>query len=180
MSNAIFMVADIWPSKSNHCENDTQQPWLAISWSKLHIITKLFQQIFLHLHGTRRWVALVKQVDLFIEHSLQNPKGALQSRLSSQKISPKLHRWLKLHQWPKFAGDQKFTGDWKFTGDQKITSYQMFTGDESTTLGVRLATCVEKITTIAHLKSISRRILTTPCTDRVSDINSSSPDDSLT
>ena len=47
------------PSKSNHCENHTPRPWLAISWSKLQIFTKLFQQICLHLHGTRRRVALV-------------------------------------------------------------------------------------------------------------------------
>ena len=47
------------PSKSNHCENQTLRPWLTILWSKLQIFTKLFQQICLHLHGTRRRVALV-------------------------------------------------------------------------------------------------------------------------
>ena len=50
------------PSKPNHCENHTLRPWLAISWSKLQIFTKLFQQICLHLHGTRRRVALVQAV----------------------------------------------------------------------------------------------------------------------
>ena len=47
------------PSISNHCENHTLRPWLAISWSKLQILTKLFQQIFLRLHGTCRRIALV-------------------------------------------------------------------------------------------------------------------------
>ena len=46
------------PSKSNHCENHTLRPWIAISWSKLQIFTKLFQQICLHLHRTCRRVAL--------------------------------------------------------------------------------------------------------------------------
>ena len=46
------------PSKSNHCENHTLRPWLAISWSKLQIFTKVVQQICLHLHGIRRRVAL--------------------------------------------------------------------------------------------------------------------------
>ena len=50
------------PSKPNHCENYTLRPWLAISWSKLQIFTKLFRQICLHLHGTRRRVALVEAV----------------------------------------------------------------------------------------------------------------------
>ena len=44
------------PSKSNHWANHTLRPWLAISWSKLQIFTKLFQQICLHLHSTRRRV----------------------------------------------------------------------------------------------------------------------------
>ena len=47
------------PSISNHCENHTLRPWLAISWLKLQIFTKVFQQIGLHLHGTHRRVALV-------------------------------------------------------------------------------------------------------------------------
>ena len=58
MSNTTFMDWYL-PSKSNHCQNHTLQPWLAISWSKLQIFSKLFQQICLHLHGTRRRIALV-------------------------------------------------------------------------------------------------------------------------
>ena len=46
-------------STPNHCENHNMRPWLAISWWKLQIFTKLFQQIFLHLHGNYRRVALV-------------------------------------------------------------------------------------------------------------------------
>ena len=46
------------PSISNHCENHTLRPWLAISWWKSQIFTKLFQQICLRLYGTRRRVAL--------------------------------------------------------------------------------------------------------------------------
>ena len=46
-------------SESNNWENHTLRPWLAISWSNLQIFTKLFQHICLHLHGTRRRVALV-------------------------------------------------------------------------------------------------------------------------
>ena len=45
-------------SKLNHCENHTLRSGLAISWSKLQIFTRLFQQICLHLHGTYRRVAL--------------------------------------------------------------------------------------------------------------------------
>ena len=54
-----FYTRWYFPSKSNHCENHTLWPWLAISLSKLQIFTKLVQQICLHLHGTRRRVALL-------------------------------------------------------------------------------------------------------------------------
>ena len=46
-------------SKSSNCENHTMRPLLAISRSKFEIFIKLFQQICLYLHGTRRRVALV-------------------------------------------------------------------------------------------------------------------------
>ena len=58
MSNTTFIDWYL-PSKSNHCEIHTLHPWLAISWSKLQIFSKLFQQICRHLHGTRRRIALV-------------------------------------------------------------------------------------------------------------------------
>ena len=47
------------PSKSNHCKNHTLRPPTSSFMVKSAIFTKLFQQICLHLHGTRRRDALV-------------------------------------------------------------------------------------------------------------------------
>ena len=55
-----------FPSKSNHCENHTVRPWLAISGSKVQVFTNIFQQICLHLH--RRWGG---EVVLFLHISIE-------------------------------------------------------------------------------------------------------------